>query len=481
MVLDFFKKISAIPRGSFNEKGIADYLCAFAEERGLFHYRDSLHNVFIRKNASAGMENAAPVLLQGHSDMVCEKNADVVHDFETDGIKLIIDGDIVRADGTTLGADDGTAVAMMLALLDDDTLVLPEIECLFTVCEEVGLQGAAAFDCSLIKSRTMINIDIDSEDDIIVSCAGGVKSKMTLPLGDMSATANDETSLRMFVSGLAGGHSGSDIHLDRGNANKNAARILLKLIDTCGNVRVASISGGNKDNAIPRECEIVFAVKYADKDSITEIIRAESEIIKKSLTSADSDFKVTINGVTNNMQFASSVTSKLVAELLNVTPNGVIAMSKTIHGMVETSVNTGVIRTEISDDSTAALKVTFAPRSSSESQLDDVIRKLDSFTALIAGASIEHNSRYPGWEAVEHSVIREKYVSAFTRLNGRAPKVLALHAGLECGLIKSKIPDMDIISIGPNVYDIHTPNERMSISSLNRVYTALCNVLTSAN
>jgi len=476
MVFDFFKEISAIPRGSFNESAIADYLYAFAETRGLFFHRDSLNNVFIRKAASVGMENAAPVLLQGHSDMVCEKNADVVHDFEKDGINLIIDGDIVHADGTTLGADDGTAVAMMLALLDDNVLILPEIECLFTTCEEVGLQGTAGFDCSMINSRTMINIDIDSEDDIIVSCAGGVKSKMTLPLGDMRAADEDYVSLSMFVNGLAGGHSGSDIHLDRGNANKIAAHILLKIISNFNSVRLALINGGNKDNAIPRECEVIFAVKHVDKTAVIETIRAETQIIKKALTSADSEFEVAVDDASKTLQFASIEKTKMTAELLNITPNGVMSMSKTIHGMVETSINTGVIRTEAD-----TLKITFAPRSSSETQLDDIMRKLDSFTALIPGASIEHNSRYPGWEAVENSQIREKYVNTFEQLNGRAPKVIALHAGLECGLIKSKIPDMDIISIGPNVYDIHTPHERMSISSLNRVYAALCAVLSSAD
>ena len=287
-VFRYFEQISAIPRGSHNESGIADYLVAFAKERGLEYYRDSLHNVLIKSPATDGQEKRPPLLFQGHTDMVCEKNSDVEHDFFSDPLSLFVDGKLLRARGTTLGADNGIAVAIMLALLDGEVAEHPAFECLFTTAEETGLNGAQNFDYGLIKSRTMINMDSEELGVVTCGCAGGLRSDLTL---HCATTPFAGQALRVRIGGLMGGHSGADVNTGRANANKLMGRLLAALLPSC-DARIVSIAGGSKDNAIPRECEVVLAV--ADVDAATDILTGTANEIARELIKEDRGFTVTV-------------------------------------------------------------------------------------------------------------------------------------------------------------------------------------------
>ena len=463
-VLKYFEEISAIPRGSGNEAGIADYLVRFAEARSLEVMRDGANNVMIRKSGKGSKKDAPYVMLQGHTDMVCENNEGTNHDFMTDGIKLILDGDTVTADGTTLGGDDGIAVAVMLALLDGDADVTPPLECLFTTSEEVGLDGMQAFDCSQVKSRLLINIDSEDEGTATVACAGGVRTDFDLGL---SYEDNDAEACEVHVSGLAGGHSGADINAFRANANKVAA-MLAGAAKGDESFRLVSISGGSKDNAIPRECSFTFT--SCDMKKAKEAIAAEAEKIRKTLAPCDSGFtlKLTDRTVKKAMTRASSLS---VLALIDALPYGVISMCREIPDLVETSSNLGVIRTDGSH-----FLATSSSRSSVDSKLDGVISRLESI-AYLAGAKASHRARYPGWDASGGSPLQSIYAETYERLTGKKPKILGIHAGLECGIVKGRIPDMDIISIGPDMHAIHSPDESFSIPSLDRTYSLIKEML----
>lgn len=454
-VLSYFEEISAIPRGSGNEKGIADYLEAFAKEHGLSCYRDAIHNVFIKKPASPGRETAGAVLLQGHTDIVCEKNNDYEHDFEKDPLKLYIEGDYLKAEGTTLGADNGTAVAYMLALLEDDTLVHPALECLFTVQEETGLDGAREFDGSKISAKTMINMDAGPEGVATVSCAGGMRIDMKKKMMQVPFSG---TALKLEVKGLMGGHSGVEINSSRANANAVMGRVLYNL----PKVNLISLTGGSKDNAIPRECVAMIAVPDAAA-ARAAAAKMETEILAEC-TELDKGFKIEISEAAAPQSMGDDACTKDVIGLLYLAPNGVLSMSPTMEGLVESSSNMGVVHTEGTD-----IWVAFSPRSSVESRQDQTEQRL-KVLADAFGFEFHLRSRYPGWAYDPDSKVRDLAKSTYEELFKRPFKVEAVHAGLECGLIKAKVPDIDIVAIGPDEHNGHTPDEEVSISSMNRVY-----------
>ena len=471
-VFNFFSEISQIPRGSGNEKAIADYLVNFAEKRGLKCVRDKVNNIFITKAASSPeMENSLPILLQGHTDMVCEALPTVEHDFLKDPIKFVRKGDRLFADGTTLGADNGVAVAIMLSILDSDDIAHPFIECLFTVGEEVGMDGMHAFDTSLLTSRKMINLDSAGEGIATVACAGGVRTDFSYSPESSPVSANEKV-YSIKVSGLYGGHSGEDINLGRYNAIECAARILRSIGDDTA-YRIISFTGGDKDNAIPRYCEVTIAVE--NHCNPTDIVSNCECNITRELINDDKNFSVEcseIDYLGNAVSYNDSI--KLV-DFLSLMRSGPVKMSPFIEGMVETSYNLAVIRTDAT-----SFKITVSSRSSVESSLDDMERLMASF-GRIAGFREDTRGRYPGWQYAEISPLRDTYLNTYRELFGKQGKAIGIHAGLECGLLVQKVPDMDIISIGPDIKDLHSPSESLSISSLDRLYDIVLTILNKKN
>lgn len=463
-VFSFFEEISKIPRGSGNEAGIASFLEGFAKDRGLSCVRDGANNVLITKEASAGREKSPSVALQGHVDMVCEAAPGVVHDFLRDPIKLIQDGDILSADGTTLGADDGVAAAIMLALLDGD-LPLPRIECLFTTSEEIGLLGMKAFDFSLLKSRLMINLDSADEGVATVSCAGGVRTDVTLPLDPSGGEDGEFYSLA--VGGLFGGHSGEDISLRRVSAIA-AAFDVLRFVSAVSPVRVARAAGGGKDNAIPRECSVVFA---ADRGADITGAAAKAEVLLRAhLTDCDGGLFVKIGKAEKTETATAESTQKLIDFFSTLRP-GPVEWIGSRDGMVETSYNIGKVAVSPSE-----AKITLSSRSPGAEALDDMELRLEA-AARLAGGAARHRARYPGWKYREGTTLQRVYSAVFEKQYGYAPVITGIHAGLECGLVSDAIPDMDIISLGPVVRDLHSPAETLSVSSLDRLYSVVLGML----
>ncbi len=457
-VFRFFEEISAIPRGSYNECAIADYLEAFAAARGLECYRDSLHNVLIKAPATPAFAKTAPLLFQGHTDMVCEKNGDTEHDFLHDPLKLYVDGDLLCARGTTLGADNGVAVAVMLALLDGEIAEHPAYECLFTSAEEVGLDGATGFDYSHIKARHMINMDSEALGVVTCGCAGGVRSDLTL---ETTAEPFSGEAIRISIKGLVGGHSGENIKDGRANANKLMGRLLASLLPT-GDVRIVSISGGSKDNAIPRECEAILSVP--DAEAATARLTELAEQIAHELVADDRAFSVTVEDAALEAFMLSAADTTRITALLSAVANGVQEMNHNVPGLVEYSRNLGVVRT-----SDSAISFVFTSRSAMESRLDASTRELDALAAVLGGKT-RHYNRYPGWNFAPVSPLRDAYLAAYREVIGTDAKVSVIHAGLECGIIHSNLPDMDIISIGPDMRDIHSPNEALYLTSMERFW-----------
>ncbi len=462
----YFEEICAIPHGSGNEKGIADYLCDFAKKLSLEYYRDDLNNVLIKKNATPGYENHPPVLLQGHTDMVCEKNADTQHDFEKDGLKLYIKDGWLYAENTTLGADDGVAVAMMMALLAENDVKHPPLECLFTVEEETGMGGAIGFDYSRLSAKTFINLDSETLDSAIVSCAGGVKTEFVFEFDEYKL---QNTPIKLSIKGLSGGHSGIDINSGRENANILMSKVLGKLYNKFP-FNLVSINGGNKANAIPRECECVISV--FDKKATKEDISAISKEIKKQLSKDDKAFTLKICSPEEKYEkmFSFKDTSRIISTM-NLVPNGVYTMSSTMDNLVESSSNLGIVTTESNK-----VTLTLMPRSSKEEKLDEIIMKLEMLGKL-SGAVITHSERHPGWEYRKESKIRDLFSNCYEKKFGKKPIFEAVHAGLECGIICSHLGDLDGISISAEVCEIHTPNERLNLKSLSDAYEITLNML----
>ena len=465
-LLKYFEDISAIPRPSYSEERIADYLVRFAEDRGLEFYRDKLNNVLINAPATVGREDCEAILLQGHTDMVCEKNEDVEHDFMSDPLKLYVKDGWIRAEGTTLGADNGVAVAAMLAILDGECEGHGPLQCLFTASEEVGLDGVKGFDYSRIFARKMINMDSADESLIIAGCAGGLRSSVVLPV------EREEKQGRVFklrIGGLAGGHSGEDINRGRANANKLLGRALNSLFSVSEGARLISVSGGTKENAIPRESSAyILWNDSADINVLCEKLKTE---MSAELCDDDKGFFMSVAEAECSIDPMTRECSEKLIFFIFAIANGVLAMNNSLSGIVEFSRNLGIISTE-ADNFEAIVN----SRSSIESRIDSSAAELDAYARVLGGTS-DHFNRYPGWEYAEKSQIREEYIRAFFKLFGKEPVVEVIHAGLECGIIKKFIPDMDMISCGAVVVDLHSPDEALNIASFEKFFKVILKVI----
>lgn len=474
-VFGFFEEISAIPRGSYNNTAMSNYLVNFAKERNLKFVQDEAENVLICKPASEGYEDAPTLILQGHMDMVCEKVEGCTKDMSKEGIDLVIDGDLLTAKDTTLGADNGIAVAMMLSILDDNTLKHPALECIFTTDEETGLEGATAFDANLLKGRTMINLDSEDEGIITVGCAGGVTANVLLPY-ETETAATDTKAYSIVIDGLRGGHSGADIHFERANSNILMGR-LLDLIRSDATIGLSHIAGGRADNVICNRTEAVIHVTAAEMAKVEEAIEAFRKIIANEYHTSDPDITITLQEKDSADQtevLKSEGFDTLISYLL-LTPNGVQNMSADIEGLVETSLNLGSLTLE-----DGAIRGLYALRSSVETRLDLLTTKLSKLTKLLGG-SVKFEFPYPAWEYRPESPIRDLCVETYKELYGNEPIIEAIHAGLECGLFAGKLgEEFDATSIGPQMNDVHTPNEVLSISSTERFYKHLLLILEKA-
>jgi dipeptidase D len=465
-VMRFFEEISMIPRGSGNEKGISDYLKTFAESRGLQVVQDEVLNIIIRKEGTRGYEASPAVILQGHMDMVNEKNKDTVHDFMNDPLKLRIVDDYIYASGTTLGADNGIAVAYALAVLDSEDIPHPPLEVLVTVEEETGLLGAAKVDGSHFQGKTLINLDSEEEGVFLVSCAGGARQIVSLPVAREAA---EGSAFRIQVKGLKGGHSGMEIHKERGNSNKILGRILHHLCKKY-DLRIAEISGGSKMNAIPRESEALVVVRGA-ADGFEKEVQTVVGVALAEINTQDPGLKVTAESAALPSQTFDKETTRKAEELLLLLPDGVLNFSQDIPGLVETSLNLGVLQTD--EDS---VKFEFAVRSSVETRKKLTLEKVRVLSATY-GAKAEVSSSYPGWNYDKDSKIRQRFIDTYNKLYDKDAEVTAIHAGVECGLLSEKIDGLDMISLGPDMFDVHTPEEHISISSIARTYELLLEVL----
>ncbi|MCR5148988.1 MAG: aminoacyl-histidine dipeptidase [Eubacterium sp.] len=572
-VFYYFEELTKIPRGSYNEKAVSDYITGFAKDRGLEVYQDDLYNVVIIKEAASGREEDPAIILQGHIDMVNEKTPDSTHDFEKDPLDIYIDGDYIRAKGTTLGADDGIAVAYMLAILDDESIRAPRLEMVFTVSEEVGMEGAHGVDLSKLRGKQLINIDSEDEGILLAGCAGGMRAEVRLPLeyegidkiglyrlkeatdvnlsrninetknvnetGETSKTENEKKSSGdvkcgiIKISGLLGGHSGQEIDKQRINADHMLARVLLSLINSGFDIRPVSMQGGGKDNAIPFEAYAEVVFKAADESEIKKKLAEINSEIKNEYRNTDGGATLSLdvmnyehnnekksdnaehdsagkkrdesdcyeNVCCENDRYVMTPSSvRKALGLILALPNGIVKMSGDIEGLVETSLNLGVMKTvksviesadtvaEDTDIDTGAfahktgesrtLILTYALRSS----VGSAKKALAERFRLIAesfGAKVGFHGEYPAWEYKEKSELRDKVINVFEEMYGRKPEVSVIHAGVECGLLAEKIPGLDAISYGPDMYDIHTANEHLSISSAGRMYDYLIRIIES--
>lgn len=456
-VLHYFERICAIPHGSGDSDRISAYCVRVAQDLGLDVSRDGFNNVIIKKPASEGYEDHPAVLLQGHLDMVCEKDPDCDLDFSTEGLRLAVDGDWIYAKGTTLGGDDGIAVAMALAVLEDDTLPHPPIEAVFTTDEETGMYGAEGLDASQLKGKILLNIDSECEGVLTVSCAGGARAQIDLPL---SRERNDLPCQRVIFRGLQGGHSGVEIDKGRINADILMGHFLKSLPDSC---RVVSILGGTKDNAIPNRSECVLATK-TDLTDLAQAFAAQNR------PDTDSGLIVEVSDTTAQTRCDKESTQR-IADFLTTVPNGIQAMSPHIDGLVQTSLNLGQLNCD-----EQRLSATFSVRSSVGAEKQELLQTLSRTAAALGGVFDSHGD-YPAWEYRSKSRLRDTMIRIYREQFGAYPKVEAIHAGLECGFFCQKIPDLDAVSFGPDMRDIHTPRERLSISSVARTYQYLCRIL----
>ena len=468
-VWQLFGEICKIPRPSKKESKMVEYLLNFGKKHHLETMCDKAGNVVIRKPATRGMENRRTIVLQSHIDMVCEKTADSSHNFDKDPIVPVVDGDWVRATDTTLGADDGIGVATQLAILSSETVEHPAIECLFTVDEETGLTGANSLDGSMLNGRTLINLDSEDEGQIFIGCAGGINTVGRLKLQKQAIEANS-TAFRIDVKGLRGGHSGDDIHKGYGNANKILNRFLwnaTKLFD----IKLCNFDGGNLHNAIPRNATATFTIGKNNEQDLTGYFDIFKNDICQELKYTESQLVIEL---TKTELPKETMTHDCQTNLLNAIygcPNGPIAMSHALPGLVETSTNLASVKTNNAD-----VEIVTSQRSSVESAKNDIAAMVESVFAQ-AGMDVEHSDGYPGWEPNTNSAIISTAVTSYKRLFGKEPEVKAIHAGLECGLFLKKIPGMDMISIGPTLRGVHSPGERIEIKTVKMFYDFLIDIL----
>ncbi len=464
--LHFFEEICKIPHGSSNTKGISDYCVAFAKERNLEVIQDEWNNIIITKEATAGYEKEAGIILQGHLDMVCEKVAGSDFDFLHDSLELESDGEWIWAKGTTLGGDDGIAVAMALAVLDSDEIAHPKLEVILTVDEEIGLLGAAAIDLSTITGKKLINIDSEDDSQILTSCAGGQFLEVNVPL---KYELNHGKEYRLELKGLLGGHSGAEIHKERGNANVLMGRILLAIREVAD---IVEIQGGNAHNVIPSQCIAVVKVDAAMEDNMKGLLEGVIKNIQSEYHISDGGVYLDVVACgSSKRDVLDKRTKEVVVNALINLPNGIQHMSSAISGLVETSLNLGVLAM-----SQQNMILKYNIRSSVESAKEYLSARLVAMVEMMGGNAEIHGD-YPGWEYRVDSELRDTVVKVYTKVMGKEPVIGAIHAGLECGLLCSKIEDLDCVSIGPNLEEIHSFNERMEVSSVERIWKLLLGVL----
>ena len=464
-VFGFFEEICAIPHGSRNTKALSDYLVSFAEERGLRYIQDEANNVIIFQDGTCGYEDHEPVILQGHMDMVCEKDASCPLDMAVDGLDVTHDDKYIFAKGTTLGGDDGIAVAYALALMDDTSIPHPPLEVIITVDEEIGMLGAAAIDLSEIKGRMLINIDSEDEGIFTVSCAGGATATISLPAERRAVYG---PCIRLAVDGLQGGHSGAEIHKNRANANKIMGEFMSRiqaLMPLC----LTSFSGGSKDNAIPRSCQANLVAMGIGLDRINGVAEELQAEVREKYDEPEATVQAFDVDALGGNALTTEATAKVIG-LLCSAPNGVQAYSEEMPGLVQTSLNMGIAKLG------NTMKMTFSVRSSVNHEKQELLAKLQEL-AKFYDAAYTQMGEYPAWEYRADSRLRDVMVKTYTDMFGKEPQVLAIHAGLECGLLGEKLPGLDCVSVGPQMHDIHTSRERLEIDSTMRTWKFLLEVL----
>lgn len=464
-VFGYFEEICAIPHGSRNTKMISDYLVSFAQDHGLKYIQDEANNVILFVDGTCGMEKHAPVILQGHMDMVCEKDADCALDMTKDGLNVDHDDTVVFAKGTTLGADNGIAVAIILALAADPNIPHPPLELILTADEEIGLLGANAIDLSVLKGRRLINLDSEGEGVFTVSCAGGCRTSISVPVERRAVYG---PCVRLVVDGLRGGHSGTEIDKKYANANKVMGEFLdriQKIMPLC----LTSLAGGSKDNAIPHSCQAMLVAMGIHLERINTIAQELQDEIREKYDEPDASVQAYDVDALGGNALSTESTSKIIS-LLCSHPNGIQSMSQDIPGLVQTSLNMGVIK--LGERFTVSCSV----RSSVNAEKEELLAQLKKLSELFEG-TYSQSGEYPAWEFRKESSLRETMIRVYTRLFGQAPQVVALHAGLECGLFSKKLPDLDCVSIGPQMHDVHTTRERVEIASVERTWKFILAVL----
>ena len=483
-VFYYFEEICNIPHGSGNVDQISDFLADFGRKHGLEVYQDELKNVILIKEATKGYEEKAPIILQGHMDRVCVKKQDCVKDMQTQGLDLFLDGEYIGAKGTSLGGDDGIAVAYILAILSSDHISHPRLEAIITVDEEVGMEGATGIDLSILKGKQLLNIDSEEEGYLLTSCAGGARVKCKLPveyktypiLRDDTEEASRIVAVQIKISGLIGGHSGVEIHKMRANANLVLATVLKDLLDAEIDFSLVSMSGGVADNAIAASARCVIAFEQRTKDLIFHVIQQSETKLRNKYSTIDPELRIEVS----DKDLAEPISSLIqedfekALELMLSLPNGVQAMSQNIEGLVETSLNMGILKL---DDSEISLD--FAVRSSVSKSKEELIDIMKEQTVKAGGYCLV-SGEYPAWEYRVDSPLRDKMCRIYEEMYGVRPIIQAIHAGLECGILASKIDGLDCISFGPDMKDIHTAEERLHIASTKRTYDYLLRILAES-
>ncbi|MCX8009627.1 MAG: aminoacyl-histidine dipeptidase [Ignavibacteria bacterium] len=469
LVWKYFEEITQHPRPSKKETKVVEYVLSVAKRLGLETLQDKFGNIVIRKPATPGKENLKGVVLQGHLDMVCEKNRDVVHDFDNDPIQIYIDGDWVKAKGTTLGADNGIGVASALAVLEDNSIEHGPIECLFTLDEETGLTGASSLDTTILKGSILLNLDSEEEGSLYIGCSGG-KTTFAKFNFNLENIPKDSIAYEVKVAGLKGGHSGLEIHTGRGNAIKILNRFLwnsLKKFD----IQLSKIEGGNKHNAIPREAFAIVVIPKSSENYFLAYVDGYNSIVKTELMTNEPDLKVSAEKIELPQNVFDRLTTFKLLNALYAVPHGVITMSPDIPGLVETSTNLATIST-----SGSTVDIVTSQRSSVATEITDIVDMVSSVFHL-ADAVLTYGDGYPGWKPNVNSEILKVVKETYKKLYGKEPEVKAIHAGLECGIISEKYPNMDMISFGPTMFGVHSPDEKLFIPSVPKFYELLVNVL----
>jgi dipeptidase D len=467
-VFHYFEELCSIPHPSYKEGQISDYCVRFAKERGLTVYQDDLKNVIIIKEATPGYESVEPLVIQGHLDMVCEKEPNCTIDFEKDGLELMIEGDYITAKGTTLGGDDGIAVAYVLAILASDTIEHPKLEVIFTTAEEVGMEGATGIDVSMLEGRKLLNLDSEEEGYMLTSCAGGCGVECNLPVSWEEKTG---TQIEIVVEGLLGGHSGVEIDKGRANSNLLMGRVLLEAEKTV-KYAIVSIGGGTKDNAIPRETKARVIVAEGEEEALIQAVAETASALTREYSTSDPEIKIYAKAVGSGTAYVlTEEVAEKTLQLINHLPNGIQSMSADIEGLVETSLNLGVLAL-----TSEQLSMRYAVRSSVGTAKEFLKDKIAHLVAYMGG-TITCKGEYPAWEYKKDSVLREDMVRIYREMYGKEPVIQAIHAGLECGILAGKLEGLDAVSIGPDMIGVHTTEEKLSISSTKRVWEYILEVI----